>query len=98
MKKIIVFLLLFVVSLQAQDLKNPKLESTISPQYHGNFLLFVDTDRNIRPSKITLAEVEKLITENTEMKVKLKKQEKELNDLKKEIAEIKKLLKKTLLN
>ena len=96
MKKCI---LLFVFSIMimpmfAQDLKNPRLESTNgAPSYSsGNYLLFVDPGRYIQISNISVSDLKSLMDDVEKTKRTDTEQQKLLDGQKKEIDELKKLV------
>jgi len=83
----------FTLTVNAQNLKNPRLETTGGSTWSsGNYLLFIDPSTYIKKSDIEISDLKNLLREWKEEKIKNSAQERLLNEQKKEIDELKKLI------
>jgi len=95
MKKNILLLLFSLCSVitYAQDLKNPRLESSGGSSWSsGNYLLFIDPGTYIKKSDIEVSDLKHLLREWRDEKKKITEQERLLNEQKKEIDELKRIV------
>jgi peptidoglycan hydrolase CwlO-like protein len=84
---------IFTVAIFGQDLKNPRIESTNGSSYSsGNYLLFIDPGKYIKPSNLSLSDLENLLKDWKDAKTKITAQEKQLSEQKKEIDELKRIV------
>jgi hypothetical protein len=85
MKKNFVTILFFAATaVFAQDLKNPRLELNSSSSWsNGNYLLFINSDRYMQKSAITVSDVSEMLKEWGKQKKIIEEQKRMIDDLKK---------------
>jgi hypothetical protein len=83
----------FVITISAQDLRNPRLTSYDSGSSYssGNYFLFIDPGKNIKPTDISLDDFNKMMNNIKETKAINDVQQRMLDEQKREIENLKKL-------